>query len=124
MIIGGVIFVVWFLMIKKYNMDIDVARGYIMALMVFIQNIHVFNCRSEHKSAFAIPIKNNKLIFIGVLISIALQIIVMETPILSSILHTVSVPMIHLVYLFLIALSILVVIEIYKKINNGVKRKI
>ncbi len=124
LIIGGVIFVVWFLMIKKYNMDIDVARGYIMALMVFIQNIHVFNCRSEHKSAFAIPIKNNKLIFIGVLISIALQIIVMETPILSSILHTVSVPMIHLVYLFLIALSILVVIEIYKKINNGVKRKI
>lgn len=124
LIIGGVIFVVWFLMIKKYNMDIDVARGYIMALMVFIQNIHVFNCRSEHKSAFAVPIKNNKLIFIGVLISIVLQIIVMETPVLSSILHTVSVPMIHLVYLFLIALSILVVIEIYKKINNGVKRKI
>lgn len=123
LIIGGVIFVVWFLMIKKYNMDIDVARGYIMALMVFIQNIHVFNCRSEHKSAFAVPIKNNKLIFIGVLISIALQIIVMEMPILSSILYTVSVPMIHLVYLFLIALSILVVIEIYKKINNGVNGK-
>lgn len=123
LIIGGVIFVVWFLMIKKYNMDIDVARGYIMALMVFIQNIHVFNCRSEHKSAFAVSIKNNKLIFIGVLISISLQIIVMETPVLSSILHTVSVPMIHLVYLFLIALSILVVIEIYKKINNGVNGK-
>lgn len=123
LIIGGVIFVVWFLIIKKYNMDITVARGYIMALMVFIQNIHVFNCRSEHKSAFAVPIKNNKLIFVGVLISIALQIIVMEIPVLSSILHTVSVPIVHLVYLFLIALSILVVIEIYKKINNGVKEK-
>lgn len=123
LIIGGVIFIVWFLMIKKYNMDIDKSRGYIMALMVFIQNIHVFNCRSEHKSAFAVPIKNNKLIFVGVLFSIVLQIIVMEVPILSSLLHTVSVPLLHLIYLFVIALSILVVMEIYKKINKGVKEK-
>lgn len=124
LIIGGIIFAVWFLMIKRYNMDIATARGYIMALMVFIQNIHVFNCRSEHKSAFAVPIKNNRLIFIGVLISVGLQIIVMETPALSRILHTVSVPILHLIYLFLVALSILVIIEIYKKINNGrVKEK-
>lgn len=123
LIIGGVIFIVWFLMIKKYNMDIAKSRGYIMALMVFIQNIHVFNCRSEHKSAFAIPIKNNRLIFVGVLISVALQIIVMEIPTLSSILHTVSVPTLHLIYLFLIALSILFIIEIYKKISNEVKGK-
>ena len=123
LIIGGVIFIAWFLMIKKYNMDIAKSRGYIMALMVFIQNIHVFNCRSEHKSAFAIPIKNNRLIFVGVLISVALQIIVMEIPTLSSILHTVSVPTLHLIYLFLIALSILFIIEIYKKISNEVKEK-
>lgn len=122
LIIGGVIFIVWFLIIRKYNMNIDLARGYIMALMVFIQNIHVFNCRSEHKSAFDVPINNNRLIFVGVLISVALQIIVMEIPALSSILHTVSVPILHLIYLFLISLSILIVIEIYKKINNGVKK--
>lgn len=48
----------------------------------------------------------------------------METPALSRILHTVSVPILHLIYLFLVALSILVIIEIYKKINNGrVKEK-
>lgn len=122
LIIGGVVFTVWFFMIKRYNMDITKSRGYIMALMAFIQNIHVFNCRSEHKSAFAVPIKNNRFIFVGVLISIVLQIIVMEVPVLSSILHTVSVPMLHLVYLFLIALSILIIIEIYKKINNGDKK--
>lgn len=121
LIIGGIIFVVWFLIIKKYNMGIDQARGYIMALMVFIQNIHVFNCRSEHKSAFAVPIKNNRLIFLGVFVSVALQIIVMKIPFLSQILHTVSVPVPHLIYLFLLSLSILVVIEIYKKINEGVK---
>ena len=47
----------------------------------------------------------------------------MEVPILSSLLHTVSVPLLHLIYLFVIALSILVVMEIYKKINKGVKEK-
>lgn len=123
LIIGVIIFIVWYLMINKYKMNINIARGYIMALMVFIQNVHVFNCRSEHKSAFSLPIKNNYLIVIGVLASIILQILVMEIPILSNILHTTPVPPIHLVYLFLIALSILVIIEIYKKINNGVKEK-
>ena len=47
----------------------------------------------------------------------------MEIPTLSSILHTVSVPTLHLIYLFLIALSILFIIEIYKKISNEVKEK-
>lgn len=123
LIIGGIIFIVWFFLLKKFNMDIVVARGYVMALMVFMQNIHVFNCRSEHKSAFTVPIKNNRLIFVGVFISILLQIIVMEIPVLSNILRTVSIPILHLIYLFIIALLILIVIEIYKRINNGVKEK-
>ena len=122
LIIGAVIFTAWYLFINKFKMDIPTSRGYIMALMVFIQNIHVFNCRSEHKSAFSIPLKNNKLIAIGVMASIALQVLVMEVPALSTILHTVSVPFSHLVYLFIIALSILVIIEIYKKINNEMRK--
>jgi len=89
-----------------------------MALMVFIQNIHVFNCRSEHRSALSVPIHNNWLIVAGVTASIILQIIVMEVPFLSNFLQTVSIPFIHLVYLFIIALLVLVVMEIYKKINN------
>ena len=123
LVIGGVIFVIWYFLINKFNMDIPMARGYIMALMVFIQNIHVFNCRSEHKSAFSVPLKNNWLIVIGVIISIFLQIVVMEIPMLSKVLHTISVPFLHLIYLFLIALLILVVMEIYKKINNKVRVK-
>lgn len=123
LVIGGIIFSVWYLLINKFNMDIAVARGYIMALMVFIQNIHVFNCRSEHKSAFSVPLKNNWLVVIGVFFSIVLQIIVMEVPLLSKILHTFPVLFIHLIYLFAISLLILIVMEIYKKINNGMKVK-
>ncbi len=116
LVIGGIVFLVWYILLKWLNVELSVARGYIMALMVFIQNIHVFNCRSETHSAFSIPIKSNLLIVGGVFFSILLQVIVMETPILSKFLQTTSVPFLHLIYLFLIALIILVVVEIYKKI--------
>ena len=117
LVIGGVVFSVWYLLLNKLNMDVSIARGYIMALMVFIQNIHVFNCRSEKKSALKVPIKNNLLIVYGVLVSVLLQIIVMEIPFLSKLLKTTSIPFIHIIYLALIASSVLIILEIYKKIN-------
>ena len=91
-----------------------------MALMVFIQNIHVFNCRSESNSAFSVPIKANKLIVFAIVSSILLQVIVMEVPFMSNFLQTVSIPFGDLICLFVISLSVLLVMEIYKKI---VKRK-
>ena len=121
-IIGIVVFTVWYMLLNKFSMEVSVARGYIMALMVFIQNIHVFNCRSEHRSAFKVPIKNNWLIVGGVVASVLLQIIVMEVPGFSSFLQTVSIPAMHLIWLFAIALSVLIVMEIYKKINNSIRK--
>ena len=88
-----------------------------MALMVFIQNIHVFNCRSEKNSAFSIPLKSNYLIIIAFAVSVLLQIIVMEVPFLSAFLQTTSVPFSHLIFLFLTASSVLVLMEIYKIIK-------
>ncbi len=123
LVIGGIVFLTWYLLLNKLNVSVFMSRGYIMALMVFIQNIHVFNCRSEHNSAFSIPIKNNKLIVCGVAGSILLQIIVMEVPILSKFLQTSSVPWFHVIYLFLIALSVLVIMEIYKKMNHSIKNR-
>ena len=120
-IIGIIVLIVWYYLIDVVAMDTEMARGYIMCLMVFIQNIHVFNCRSEDKSAFKVPLKNNWLIVGGVVCSIILQIIVMEVPFLSQFLQTTSIPFSNLVYLFLIACSILVLVEIYKRINHSIK---
>ena len=123
LVIGLVVFTTWYLLLNKFNLEVNVARGYIMALMVFIQNIHVFNCRSESKSAFSVPLKNNKLILFGVIASVLLQIIVMEVPFLANLLQTKSIPIIHLVLLFTVAISILIIVEIYKYINNKIKKK-
>ena len=123
LVIGTVVFTVWYILLNKFNMEVNVARGYIMALMVFIQNIHVFNCRSEHRSAFTVPLKSNLLIVFGVLFSVLLQIVVMEVNFLSNFLQTVPISAINLIYLFLIALSILVIMEIYKFIRNRITNK-
>ena len=122
LVIGGVVFVVWYVLLNKLNIDVTMARGYIMALMVFIQNIHVFNCRSEHRSAFSVPLRSNKLIAFSFFSAIILQVIVMEVPFFSMFLQTVSIPFLHLVYLFIIAILVLVVMETYKKINNSIKK--
>ena len=120
LVIGLVVFITWYYLIKGIKMDEVVARGYIMALMVFIQNIHVFNCRSERNSAFTVPLKSNKLIVVGVLCSILLQVIVMEVPFLSKFLQTVEIPPLHLIYLFLLSSSVLIIMEIYKKIRKSI----
>ena len=120
--IGILVFIVWYYLINKVGMAVSLARGYIMALMVFIQNIHVFNCRSEKQSALKVPLNTNYLIIGGVIASIILQIIVMEVPLLSRFLQTSSLPFTHLIYLFLIATIVLIVMEIYKKLKYRLKK--
>ena len=116
-VIGLLLFALWYYLVNIVHMDEPIARGYVMTLMVFIQNIHVFNCRSEKKSAFSVPLKNNAFVVWGVIGSILLQIIVMEVDVLSKLLQTVSIPVTHLLGLFAVALVILVVVEVYKKIR-------
>ena len=115
LIIGLIVFIVWYILINNIHMDTYMARGYIMTLMVFIQNIHIFNCRSEHKSAFSVKFNSNELIYVAFFGSIILQLLVNEVPILQKILKTVSIPYLHLTYLFLIASLILIIVEIIKK---------
>ena len=116
--IGLIVFGVWVYLIRMKNMDVAMARGYIMALMVFIQNIHVLNCRSESKSTFKISLKSNLFIIFSIVTSILLQIVVMETPFLSKFLQTSSIIPIDMLKLLGLATIILVVMEIYKLINR------
>jgi magnesium-transporting ATPase (P-type) len=91
--------------------------------MVFIQNIHVFNCRSERNSAFSVPIKSNPVMLIGIVVTLLLQILVMEVPFLSQMLQTISVPPLFMLGLFGISLVILFVIEGYKQIMHAVEKE-
>lgn len=120
-VIAAVAFAAYYLFLTVFKMDEVAARGYTMCLMVFIQNVHVFNCRSERRSAFAVPIKRNPVMLFGILGTLILQVIVMKVPVLSELLQTVSIPALHMLGLFGISLVILVVMEIYKLIANSIR---
>ena len=113
--IASIIFNVW-----KYLMDnntnIFIARSTIMLIMVFIQNIHVLNCRSEKNSIFTTPLLSNPLILITIIGSILLQIIVMNIPTLSLYLKIKNLPLNIIILSFIISLLILLISEVYKLI--------
>lgn len=115
--IGLIVFAVWIILIKVVQMDVATARGYVMALMIIIQNIHAFNCRSEKKSALDIPIASNKIFLIGVLGSAILGVAVLEVDVLAMFLKTSHIPFPHLVVLLGISLLIFLIMECYKKIK-------
>ena len=106
---------------KVIDMDISIARGYCMALMIIIQNIHAFNCRSEKKSIFKMSLKSNKIFLIGVLGSLILGIAVIEIDFLNVFLKTNHIPYNHLLILLGIGFIIMIVMEIYKKIKYNNK---
>ena len=115
--IGLIVFAVWVYLIKIINMPVDTARGYIMMLMVFMQNLHALNCRSEKISTFKLPISRNWFIAFSIFGAIILQIIVMEVDVLSHFLKTNSMPWIDILYIFLASVPVLIVMEIFKKIK-------
>lgn len=116
--IGLLVFSIWYILIVQVHMETIHARAYVLALMVFMQNIHVINCKSEKKSVFRMNFKENRFILWVIFGSILLQILIMEVPFLSRFLQTYSVPYLHLVLLVLVALPILSIMEIYKRFKN------
>ena len=116
--IGCVVFIIWYFLLNKLNLDIPKARGYIMTLMVFMQNIHVFNCRSEHRSAFSIPLIRNRLVPFSVIFSIMLQILVIKIPFLATNLKITEIPFVNIILMLIISSSILIFVELYKEIIN------
>ena len=121
--IGMIVFIVWYILVKEAQMEVSLARGYIMVLMVLIQNIHVFNCRSERVSAFSMPLHTNPLLLITVFGSIILQIVVMQVPVLSKFLKASPIPYSHIFILVAFALIILIAMEVFKMIKMNFKKK-
>ena len=103
-------------------MNKELGRGYILALMVFMQNIHVLNCRSEKVSVFKNGFKKNPFVILTITGSILLQVIVMESELLSTFYQTHKVTYNHLIYLFLLALPVLLVMETYKYFRHEHKK--
>lgn len=118
LVMGLIVFGLWYYLIEFKNADESVARNSILLLMVFMQNFHVFNCRSEKKSAFKIPIKNNKLIIIAVILAQGAHILSMQAPFMQDILRITPIHFNDWVLILCFAIPLIIIMELFKKLNN------
>ena len=116
--IGLTTSIFWYYLIKILTIDINEARNYLLLLMVFMQNIHVLNCRSETNSTFKIPLKRNKILVFGILTALLLHLSTTIIPFMQPILHTSPISFKTICSIFIIALPLLFVMEGYKLIKR------
>jgi magnesium-transporting ATPase (P-type) len=118
MAMGGVSFAFFVWAISQGWSEFD-ARNALLFLLVAFENVQVFNCRSETRSAFRIPFSNNWPVVASVVAAQAVHIGAAFVPGLSDVLemHPIS-PLLWLA-LVPIALSLLVVMELFKLTWRG-----
>ena len=127
--IAGMIFGVWYFLIETKvkpevpGWTVEKARAVVMMLMVFIQNINVLNCRSEKRSVFKESLRDNPLVIITIISSIALQIIMGEIGITAKFLKVKPLDPLWIVQLLVMSFGIIVVFEIYKLIHRLVTKE-
>ncbi len=107
----------WFYLINS-GWEVAEARNILLLLMVLLQNLHVFNCRSERESAFKIPISRNYILIFGIIAAQGLHMISLYIPFMQDLLGTSPVRFTNWIILLLIACSIIAVMEIFKAIKK------
>ncbi|HHV28469.1 calcium-translocating P-type ATPase, SERCA-type [Acetivibrio mesophilus] len=78
-----------FVSILKFTSSVDIARTAAFVTLVITQLIHVFECKSERKNIFEIPIFNNKPLLLAVLCSLIMILGVVYVPLFQGIFKTV-----------------------------------
>jgi Ca2+-transporting ATPase len=115
--IGIVAFLVFQWLIAR-DFSLDEARNGTLLLMVLFENVHVFNCRSEVRSAFQHNPLRNPILLIGTTIAQLVHIGAMYTPWISDVLHIQPVSPQHWLELLGLALTVLIVMELHKAVRR------
>ena len=113
LVVGGAAFAIFYFMLDSGMAQAQAGNQLLLILTLFV-NAHVFNCRSELRSTFSVPFRNNPFLILGVVAVQIIHLLAMNLPGLSSVLDLQPVsPVIWLQCAFP-ALSIIVVMEIFK----------
>jgi len=113
-VIAAVAFGAFGWMIEVAQMSEESARNAILLLIVLFQNIHIANCRSETKSAFAISPLRSPILLAGVITALLVHVTAMHVPLMQRLLQTEPIDGKTWLVLVALAATILVVMEIHK----------
>ena len=108
-------FIIYLFLYKIKKMDIVSVRSYLLTFMVFVENIHIFNCRSEKISIFKIPLNNNIFLILSIFKTTIIQIIIVSNNFLSNILRLTTISLESILILLLFTIPLIIMMEAFKK---------
>ena len=76
-----------FVVMLSAGMEVEHARNNLLLLMVLMQNVDAINARSETRSVLRLPMRNNPLLVLGVLVALGIHLAAMYLPWLQRILQ-------------------------------------
>lgn len=79
-----------FMIVNTMSKNLAAARTAALVTLVMSQLIHVFECKSEHKSLFELPVLSNKYLVLAVLSSVLMLLGIIYLPFLSPIFGTTA----------------------------------
>jgi magnesium-transporting ATPase (P-type) len=118
LIMGVLAFGTWAWLLNQ-GMGVPEARNFVLLLMVLLENVHVFNCRSERVSTFRVPLKRNPLLIGGVLVAQGVHILAMQWPFMQGILGVAPVSFQAWAGLLGLAGILLLVMEGFKRVRKS-----
>jgi magnesium-transporting ATPase (P-type) len=92
----------------------DASRNALLMLMVLFENVHLFNCRSETRSAFAMSPLRSPVLMIGMIVAFSIHVAMTYLPVGNLLLSTQPVDAALWLQLLLLSLPILIVMELHK----------
>ena len=113
LVMGSVVFAVFAWLISQGWEEAE-ARNVILLLMVLFQIIHIGNCRSETKSAFALSPLRNPILMVGSALAMLIHVAMMYLPVGQTLLEVAPVKPVVWLALLGFALTITVAMEIHK----------
>lgn len=102
------------MLVEPWGYETAEARNLLLMLMVLFENVHVFNVRSETRSAFRIPLSANWLLGGAVFASQGVHIVSMSIPGWSGVLEVEPVAVTTWAILLGLTLTKFLVVEAYK----------
>lgn len=105
-----------------YGMDqeLDRARTLTFTILVLAQLAHAFNCRSDTRSLFAIGLTTNKVLLLGVLVSVSLQASIIFFPPIEGIFKVTPFDAQHWLLAFGIGILPLIAMELWKAVQGWI----
>lgn len=114
LVIGGIAFAYWYYLLMYQGIEESSARNQVLLLMVFLQNLHIFNCRSERTSIFRIPLSKNQWLILLVILAQTVHVSSMYIPFMQDLLRLEPVSFKYWATILSLALPIILAMELFK----------